>query len=144
MKRKIYVLLLLLMPLVCSASEPYGRISAGYNNTLSIGVGCCFSENFTLGAEVNGWSLMCGVVGGLDARYYFSNWSVKPYADVMLGYGLLGMTYDCENYYDFAYRAMAGINWRRFDLGVGLTYDNFYQRWPVVTLSYTFPFKTEK
>ena len=117
MKRKIYLLILFLIPVVCSASEPYGRISAGYNNTLSVGVGWRFSDNFTLGAEANGWSSLCGVVGGLDARYYFSNRSVKPFADIMIGYGLLGLTYDCQNYYAFAYRAMAGISWRRFDLG---------------------------
>lgn len=144
MNKKIYLLLLLLIPAVCSASEPYGRISAGYNNTISIGAGWRFSDNLTVGAEANGWSMLCGVVGGLDARYYFSDWSVKPFADVMVGYGLLGVTYDLQNYYDFAYRAMAGINWRRFDLGAGVTYDSFYQGWPVVTLSYTIPFRARK
>ena len=143
LSRKIYLLLFLLIPAVCFASGPYGRISAGYNNTLSIGVGWSVSDNFTVGAEANAWSLLCGVVGGLDARYYFSNWCVKPFADVMIGYGLLGVTYDRQNFYDFAFRAMAGISWRRFDLGAGVTYDNFYQCWPAVTLSYTLPFKAK-
>lgn len=87
MKKKIYLLQLLFIPVICSANEPYGRISAGYNNTISVGAGWRFSENFSLGAEATGWSSLCGVAGGLDARYYFSNWSVKPLADVMICYG---------------------------------------------------------
>ena len=121
-------------------SAVYVRPSIGYKNTLGLGVGYTNIKNFSVGAEVIGWSDLCGIVGGVDARYYVTYSVVRPFVDLFVGYGQLGMTYQYQSYYDFAYRAMLGINWRGFDLGGGVTYDSFYHLAPVATLSYTIPF----
>lgn len=144
MKKALLIIVLFFAPVVCFAGEHFGRISAGYYNTFGVAAGYSFSDNFSLGVEASAWSDFCGLIGGVDARYRFSDWTVKPFADVMVGYGMLGKTLEYEDYYDFAFRAMPGVSWKRFDLGVGVAYDSFYKLYPVATLSFNFSFCKKK
>lgn len=122
----------------CFALEPYGRMSVGYNNTFNLGAGCFFSDNLSAGLEFDGWSDVCGLVCGVDGRYRFGQAEIRPVADVMIGYGLLGKTYEYEDYFNFAGRTMFGLNWKTLDLCAGFVYDSFYGLHAAVSLSFTF------
>jgi|GEM_PF-4866084 hypothetical protein len=119
-------------------SGAYIRVGAGYYADINVGAGYMFRNGLSLGAEATTWSMFCGIGGALDARYRFTPKDFSPFVDVKLGYGLLGVDYEYENYYNCFTSAMAGISWRRWDLGAGIAYDRFYKSYPVVNLSYTF------
>ena len=140
MKRILAMTAALMLSALCFAGNHYGSVGIGYYNTLSIGAGYNFSDRMSVGIEVDGWSEFCGLIGGVDARYRFSDWNVKPFVDVMAGYGLLGVTYENKNYYNYACRAMTGISWKGFELGAGVAYDTYNKAWPVAMLTYSFSF----
>lgn len=144
MKKTLILIILFLMPAAVHAQGAYGRVSLGHNNIVGIGAGYRFSEHFSLGIEADGWSDFCGIAGGVDARYHFSDWKVRPFADLMAGYGYLGENYNCQKCYGFVTRAMAGAGWKWLDLGAGITIDPFYKTQFVATLSFTFPSFKEK
>lgn len=119
-------------------SGPYIRVGAGYYADVNIGAGYLFKSGLSVGAEATTWSQFCGVGGDVDARYRFTNKGFSPFVDVKIGYGLLGRTYENQNYYNFFTSGMAGLSWRHWDFGAGVAFDRFYKAYPVVNLSYTF------
>lgn len=140
--KKIIVALALLMACSMSfAKGPFGRISAGYNNSIGLGAGINISDKVALAAELDTWTGFTGFLGGLDARFYFTDNKVKPFFDTFVGYGYLGKSYENEKCFDSAVRSMIGVNWRHLDLGGGITYDSFNKLEAVATLSFNFSLK---
>lgn len=135
MKKSLILIIVFLLPVMGYAQEAYVRLSVGYNNVFGVGLGRTFSDKLFVGGEMVSWSDGCGLVGGVDCRYYFTKRAVRPFVDVMAGYGRLGETMEYRDYYDFVSRGMLGLNWKWLGLGVGLTHDPFYGAAYVVSLS---------
>lgn len=122
-------------------SGPYIRVGAGYYADVNVGAGYTFPFRLSVGGEVTTWSMFCGVGAMADVRYRFLDNQFSPFADVKLGYGLLGKNYECENLYGFMFSTMGGLSWRCLDIGLGIGVDDFYKVSPIANISYTFILK---
>lgn len=119
----------------------YIRVGAGYFADVNVGAGYTFPFRLSVGAEVTTWSMFCGIGGMVDVRYRFIDNQFSPFADVKLGYGLLGKTYENENFNGFMFSTMGGLSWRWLDIGLGIGVDGFYSIFPMANISYTFILK---
>ena len=113
-----------------------GRAGAGTPANFDAGFGYQFCPHFGLTAGVMGFSGLTSMAGVLDARSHILDQPFTPFVDIKLGYGVLGKDIDNANCYGIVFAPTAGLSWRRFDLGVGATYDAFNQLLPFVNLSY--------
>lgn len=118
------------------AAGCFFRVGGGTPTNINVGFGYRFAPQISLAAEVKAYSGLTSFVGGLDARIYFSKKNLTPFVSLSADYGVLGKLYDNRDYFADSYSAMIGLSWRRFDLGVGATYDAFNQLLPFVNLSY--------
>jgi len=121
-------------------SGPYIRAGVGALTNINIGFGYYISEHLSLGVEATSANVMGGYAGVADIRYYIGKTDFRPFADVKAGYGVLGRNIDYQNVWDVMGSAMAGVSWRRIDLGVGATFDAWNDFLPLVNISYTIPF----
>ena len=61
-----------------------------------------------------------------------------PFVATRIGYGTLGKTLEYSNYKDNLGSIIAGLSWRRFDVGAGIIYDSFHKTEFTANLSWTF------
>lgn len=104
-----------------------GRIGVGAPANFEIGLGYQFNKYFSLIAEAISFSELTAVSGVVDARWYMLNESLTPYADAKIGAGVLGKDIDNKNCFGPIGSIMAGLSWRRFDIGAGVIYDPFHK-----------------
>ena len=118
------------------AAGCFFRVGGGIPTNVNVGFGYRFAPQFSLAAEVKSYSGLTSIVGGLDARIYFSKKNLTPFVSLSADYGVLGKNYDNSDYCSYSFSAMLGLSWRRFDLGFGASYDSFNYVLPFVNLSY--------
>ena len=112
------------------------RIGGGVPANINAGIGYRFAPQFSLTAELKTYSGLTSIVGGIDARFYFTKKNLTPFIALNADYGCLGKTLDYRDYWADSYSFMLGLSWRRFDLGLGVSYDTFSHLLPLVNLSY--------
>ena len=112
------------------------RIGGGVPANINAGIGYRFAPQFSLTAELKTYSGLTSIVGGIDARFYFTKKNLTPFIVLNADYGCLGKTLDYRDYWADSYSFMLGLSWRRFDLGLGVSYDTFSHHLPLVNLSY--------
>lgn len=112
------------------------RVGGGAPTNINVGFGYRFAPQFSLTAEVKAYSGLTSLAGGLDARVYFLDKNLTPFVSLNADYGFLGKTLDNHDFWGDCYGFLVGLSWRRFDLGVGASYDGFNHHLPIVNLSY--------
>ncbi len=117
-----------------------GRIGAGIPANAEIGLGYQFNWLFALTAEAYSFSGLTSIGGAVDARWYVTPEDFTPYADLKVGYALLGTNMEYQNCYGAFSAVTAGLSWRWFDLGAGITYDPFHKVEFTASLTWTFNF----
>lgn len=130
------------------ASSPYGsgsylRVGAGFPDNINVGVGYDITGNLSLGIEATSVNALGGYAGAFDLRYHLGESTIRPFVDMTVGYGVLGRTIDYKNHFDLVSSVSAGVGYRRFDFGIGLTYDSWNDVMPLVSISYTIPLRRQ-
>lgn len=114
------------------------RVGAGAPANFNVGAGFRFNPHLTLTGEVFSYSGLTTLTGVIDARYYVLDNGFTPFVATRIGYGTLGKTLEYSNYKDNLGSIIAGLSWRRFDVGAGIIYDSFHKTEFTANLSWTF------
>lgn len=112
------------------------RAGVGPDN-FDLGAGVQLNPHFAVTAEAFSFSGLTSINAVADVRYYVLDKTITPFVDVKAGYGMLGKTIEYRGYYGMVTSATAGISLRRFDLGAGVTYDEFHKAGFIANLSWT-------